>query len=507
MSDTIASNITGLSFAEEATLKTLPGTPIWYSMEPNSFSDFGGQLKTVTRNTINPSRQLQKGVTTDLDANGGFNTDYTQNNLQRLLQGIFFADMREKADTIPINGSSITLTAVDGTNDQFEAASGLTVFKIGHIVLASGMGLTANNGPWILDAVAAGAIDVTGNLIAEASPPATARVQAVGFQFAADDAVITYSGGTCTMTTTIADLTTLGLIPGERVFLGGDSSTLRFANNQGFARIKTIAAHAIVYDETEWTSVSETTTGSKTVQMFFGKVLKNESTTNLIKRRTYQVERQVGSDANGVMSEYLLGAVADSATINIPQADKITTDIAFVACDNEQRTGLTGIKSGTRVTALGESAFNTSSDVRRIKLQINSAINPNVTDLFAYVTDVKLSIKNNVKPTKAIGVLGAFDTTEGNFEVTGSLTAFFSNIPAVQAIRDNADVGLNMILARANAGFCFDIPLASLGNGRLNVTKDSPITLPLDANAAQNSFGYTLMANFFPYLPNLAMPV
>jgi hypothetical protein len=181
--------------------------------------------------------------------------------------------------------------------------------------------------------------------------------------------------------------------------------------------------------------------------------------------------------------------------------------MSFVAMDYQTRSGLVGPKAGTYINVSDEDAFNTSSDVYRMKMSIvdPTAINP--SSLFAYVTDAKLSINNGVTPNKAIGVLGAFDASAGDFAVTGTLTAYFSTVGSVAAVRNNSDVSFNAIFANRNAGFVFDIPLMSLGGGRLGIEKDSPITLPIEMNAAENATEYTLLSVFFAYLPTVAMPV
>lgn len=502
----VDSNISGLAIAEEASLKTLPGTPVWYAQEPNSYSDFGGSFVNVARNPINASRQMKKGVLTDLDASGGFNVDVTFGNLQRLLQGFFFADFREKADTAPFNGTAIAITGVDAGTDAYAAASGLDAFKANDLILASGFSEAANNGiDLIVSAVAASIVGTTAKTT-EAAPPAAARLQVVGFQFPAGDVSLDASASNLRLSSVATDLTTLGLNEGEWIFIGGDAAANTFAlNAPGYARIKTIASSYIDFDDTTFTPVDDAG-ATKLIRIFFGKVIKNEVST-LIKRRSYQLERQLGNDGDGIQSEILVGSFANELTLNIPQAEKMNADLSFVSVDYETRTGTEGLKAGTRISAVNEDAFNTSNDVYRLKMNIVGPVNINNPALFAYVTDANIAISNGVTPTKAIGVLGAFDTTAGDFVVSGNLTAYFSTTAAVAAIRNNSDVAFNAIFANNNNGFIFDIPLMSIGGGRLNVEKDAPITLPIEMNAAENSKNYTLLANFFSYLPSVAMPV
>lgn len=501
MANKIDSNVTGLKYAEEASIKVLPGSPIFYPLEPNSYSDFGGQITTVARNPINPSRQRKKGGTTDLEASGGFNQDLTFSNTTRLLQGFFFADIREKMTTQKLNSAPVVLASVTGSSKTYAAASGMVGFKADSLIFASGFVNSANNGVKTVSADSTSTSLVVIEAVADETPPATAKIETVGYQFDSGDASISVASSVPSLVSASVNLTTLGLIPGEWVYLGGDTVNSRFTNNSGWARIETINAGSIIFDKTSWTAATESGTG-KTIRMFFGNVLRNEYDPVLIKRRSYHLERTLGSDANGVMSEYLVGAVPNELSINIPSAEKVNIDMSFVALDNEQRTGLQGVKAGDRPTNVPEAFFNTSTDFTRIKLSLASGVNP--TPLFAFATEMTLSVNNNVTPDKAIGVLGAFDTTAGTFEVGGNLTVYFADITAVQAVRNNSDVTLDIIMAKKNKALLIDIPLLTLGDGRLSIEQDASITLPLETMAAESKFGHTLMFQSFPYLPDIA---
>ena len=501
----IDSNSTGLRYAQEDSYKTVSGDEVWYPLEPNSYADFGGGITTIARRPINPSRQRKKGVVSDLEAAGGFQTDLTQANLQDILQGFFFADLRKKAE--------LSVATVDGTGNDFEPASGGAAYVASDLLFAKGFTAAQNNGLHVVTGVpSATSVPVTSDLVDGTTQ--TGIISKVGFQFATGDATIVVSGDLPVLHTTAKDLLQLGIIPGEWVYLGGDSATNSFANaaNNGFKRVRSVTATDMTFDKSDSTMLADAGTG-KDIRIYFGRVLKNESNQTLIKRRSYQLERTLGAPDDGspsaIQSEYVVGAVPNEMTLTIASADKVLVDLSFQGADVEQRSAATGVKAGTRPALVEEDAFNTSSDVSRIKMsKVESGVEA-PTPLFAFLMELTLTLSNNISRNNAVGVLGAFDVTAGLFEVGGSLTAYFANVSSVQAVRDNADVTLDCHLVKSNKGISFDVPLITLGDGKPNVEQDAAITLPLTSEAASGAkidqlLDHTLLMVFWDYLPSAA---
>lgn len=500
----IDSNLTGLFIAEEQSPGVLPATPRWRAKEPNSYSDFGGTLKTTVRNPINPSRQRQKGSVVDLDAAGSITEDFTILGMREELQGFMFADWREKKTTAGINATATALTSVTSGTKTYAAAAGLLGFLAGHLVLASGFATPANNGVKTVSANStAAAVVVTEVVATEAAPPTAAKLEVCGFQFPAGDVSIVLNGNLVRLQATATDMRTLGIIPGEWVYLGGDAANSTFTVSAGESRVSVVTQTYIEFDKTSFPPTAEDGAG-KSIRLFLGHFLQSEPLPANIKPRTYQLQRQLGSDDDGVMSEYLTGSSANNMTLDIPVGDKVTCELSYVSTNNEQRTGAQGVKAGTYIPLVGDKLINTSSDFSRIKLARVDPTNSNPLAAFGFATEMKLEIKNNVTPIKAIGVLGAFDTSIGTFEVTGSLTAYFSTIDAVQAVRNSADITLDILMAKENRGMMADVPLITLGDGKINIEQDQPVKLPLTTDAAQGKYGATLTWTYFPYLPNVA---
>jgi hypothetical protein len=493
MPSSYKSNIVGLRVAEESAVpKVLPGTPIWEPQQPNSFGDFGGDVKNEARSFITPDRQKRKGTVVDLDASVGFTTDFTTRALLSTMQGFMCANWRKKAELVP--------TAV-AAGSYTVAANGAT-FLTNSLLFAEGYNTAGNNGLKLVTASTAVAVTVAG-LAVEAT--ATGLITRVGHQGAAGDLTITVNAGIAALGSTALNFTTLGLIPGEWVYIGGDQATERFATaaSNGFYRIRTISANAIVFDRAP-DNVATDAGATRTIRIFMGNAIKNEADPALQVYRTYQAERLYANDT----IEYVTGAMPNKLTIQTKTASKLTAELELVGLDHETAVAP---KAGTRPAHRAQTAFSSSTDYSRLRL-IDDGTG---VSLATYLTDIKLMIDNGVDPDKAIGYTGGVDHSVGDFMVGGTVEAYFSTMAAVQAVRNNTTVALDFAVV-ANVftqgvgnqatGFVFDVPAIDLGDGRLKVEKDKKVKLPLNIAATGHAtLDHTLLVVFYPYLPQAAL--
>jgi hypothetical protein len=465
---------------------------VWEPVEPNSYKDFGSEIKSTAREPIASDRQNRKGAVTDLDAMVGYQVDFTTQSLLSTMQGFMFANWRKKAE--------LAVTAVTGTG--YTVAANGTNFAIGDLLYAEDHATGQNNGIRSVTASAATSVSVAGNIIKSE----TGKITKVGFGFAASDLTLTVVGAVATIGATVKNLTTLGLIPGEWFFVGGDAVGQRFAAaaSNGFYRAKTISATQIVCDRMPDNAVTDTGS-TKTMQLFLGNAVKNEAATVDQIFRTYQAERQYSA----TNLEYVRGMAANSLKVTTKTADKLTAELDFAALDSDVDTA--SPKSGTRPNLKTQTAFSSSSDFTRLRLQ-NSVSG---VSLAVYLTDMDITIDNGVEIDKAIGALGGVNFSFGNFKVSGSVEAYFSSLEAVRAVKVNTTCSLDFGLVASVTipdsgviaqGWLFDIPSISLGDARLKVEKDKKIKLPLSMDAfADDVYNHTLLAVFFPYLPQVAL--
>lgn len=496
-------NLVGFYKIREAALGVVPATGAWQTREPNSFDDLGGEYTKTARRPFSPSRQRKKGSTTDLDVDGGYNEDLTQNNMQTELEEFFFADIREQTFL-----SGVAATAL--SNDYTVASSAGLI--VGHMVLAKGFDEANNLGVKVLNGITdATHVSVVGPLVDEAAVPGQ-TLEVVGFEFAAGGASIALVGGKAVLSNPTIDMNEFGLVPGQWAAIGGDDPATRFAGIEPFyGRVYDIADNGLTirFDKTTQPVVNDAG-AAKTIRIWFGPCIRNEDDPDLIKRFSSVMERTLGRDDNGVQSEYLTGAVANELTWNSPQAGLVNLDMSYIGQKANTRTGAEGPLSArvnnTRLRAFSEDAFNTSSNIYRIRMAVIDPATLNPNPLFARVTEWSVTFNNNVSSAKGQGVLGGFDTITGNFDVDMEATAYFTTVDAIHGVKCNWDVTFDAIYAKQNAGVYMDIPLLGLGGGRLDIEQDAAIMLPLENAAAESEFGHTALIGWFAYLPDALMP-
>jgi hypothetical protein len=498
-------NRTGLFMALELTPGQLPDQPVWKEREPNSYADFGGNFAMTTRRQITHDRQHTKGDVSDNNPTGGWNEDLTPNNMQELMEGFLYADAHQNPTTRPLNGTAIPITSVNAAADEYRAASGLAIFGPGDLVFASGFFNPANNGLKVVTGADTDSVGVSAALVDDATPAATAMLEVVGFQFAAGGAALSLPAGRAVLTVSAGGLLDLGIEPGEYVGVVGFSAT---GNNAPFyARVSNVTDTTLEFDKTTGVQAADTGTG-KTVQLFFGTVIRNEDDCTLITERTWTLERQYGCGVDA-QSDYVTKWTPNQITVTVPTpgADaKVTVDIAGIAGASGERTTtegvLTGLAGASVVSALNEPCFKPGLDVFQHKLAVIDETTLNPTSLVAYNSEASLVINNNVAGNKAIETFGNAFMNIGEFAVTGSLTAYWTSVEATRRVRQGADLTWHLILTKRNSAVIFDLASLGLGNARATVEANTPVRLPLDTAAGKGKFGYTLLTTFLRYVPD-----
>lgn len=502
LAESITSNATGMFACEEVTPGVIPDDGVWTEKEPNSYASFGSELKTVQRMPINANRRNKKGTVVGFTAGAGYETDLTADNLRDDMQGFFFADLRRKSRVI----------ASAATADGFTVPAGGAAYVAGTLLTAVGAAAASNNGLHKAGAGSAANNVAVAGLTVQAGQAITLR--RVGIEFAADEAAIIVSGGLPALETATFDLTTLGVIPGEIVYLGGDDPATTFGDKgRGWCRVKSIAANTMVFDKTDFTFVPTDGDG-KTIRLFFGEVVRDEDAA-LQKTRSYSIMRQLGrpdTDApNAVQAEVVTRCVASKLSLKVPEEDKITADLTFMGGDVVYFTDLATELAGADYVGVVEAdAINSTGDMKRAQMTVypelpNSAPAP----LLAVFNSFNLDFDNNIKENKAVTRLGTFVLSPGNFGVSGTFTGYFVTVEALRAVRNNADVSFMMAAYKNGKGVALDLPMLTLATKGLDVKMNEPVMIPIDTDAATGrkydaNMAHTALMVFFDYLPEVA---
>lgn len=505
----VITNGTTLSFAREASLGVLPGSPQWFELEPNNITAWGTTISKEARNPISQARARRKGVVTDLDSSVEFEADLTLAHLRHFAESFLFSQA--------IGADTFLTTAATGTGFTIAA---LTAAQAGRLIYGgagadalsliyvSGFVNDENNGLFPLEddpLVTETEITISG-LVAEV-PAASAytEIAVAGVRGAAGDLEIDSDGN---LISSALDFTTLGIAPGQVIHIGGVDVANQFfeAENIGFARVRVVAANKLTLDKRDQAFVTDDGTDDNSggtglrIDILFGQFVRNVG----VNDADYQeISNQFELASPNLMSggatgyEYSLGNYADALSIAIPLTGKATMTLGFVGTDTNNPTTVRATNAADAKVGGQVESFGSASDIARLRVQD--------VDESGLSTDFKQStftLTNNVSGEKVIGNLGPKYLNAGDIECDIEAQMLFTNPDVIERIRCNKTVGFDWVVRNGDGGAAFDLPTGTLSGGNREFPENQSVLInaPFMAHE-EETYGFTCGVSFFPVLP------
>lgn len=508
MSSLVRSESVTVESAIESTLGTQPTTG-WRQHQPNpdGIQDFYPKIKKVRRAPLSKNRQNEKGDVVDLDAAPKLVHDLNKEMLDHYGAGIVLATEKWSggtgtgrfAVTAGLVKGDVALSAVAA--GAYTVASGGAV-AAGTLLYARGFTNAANNGLQVAATLSTGtSINVTAAVL-EASPPAGATLEIVGFQGGTSDITATTTG----LASTALDFTTLGLNVGQWIWIGGGTKAspglLGFTGSgyRGWARITAIAAHALTLDRTLTAQAADTGTG-QTIQIFFGSFLRNVAIDNADYAETsYQIELSLPGAATAAATDYIYaqGCLVDTFEVNSPLTDKTVATLSFVGTNITDASTTRATGASTAPTPLATAALNTVTELARLRVVDPATGNAVSVD----INNWKLMLKNHVTPQKQQATFGAARMIVGKCDVEVDFEVFLVQDDVIKAIRDNRTLQWEACLRNNDCGVVFDVPSGTFEDGAEKFPANGPVTAtPKLMGFRDATYNYTLGISRFPYLP------
>lgn len=502
MSQLVKSAGVSLYKALESTFNALATTGFsLLQPNPGGIQDFYLKVTRKARNPLTKNRQLYAGDIVDADASPKIVHDLNKDFFDHFgsLTTLALEKFGGGTGTGFFRPSAVISTA-------YTVAAG-GALPINGLVVARGFTNAANNGlQTLVTGSTATSIKTVATLVAE-TPPANATVEWCGIQGVSGDI-------TCTATTLLStslDFTTLGLVVGEFIWVGGGTAAapgaLGFATAgcRGFVRITSIAAHVLTFDNP--TQAWSTDAGAaKTIQLFWGSYLRDVAIDHAdaidpqANNASCSLVLALPGLDTAAATDYLnfTGGVVDTLELNGAAKDLIVATLSLMGCtvtvpSTTQPTGVS-----TALTAIAQAPFNTVTEQPRL-----SVANPATGAIVSQDIDTwKLTHSNKVFAQKQQGVLGPNRMIPGTCTVSLALNIFLTQPDLINAAINNTTLRAAGCLRNGDCGILWDLPALKAENGAPAMPENGAVTLSTTLTANMDTtYLYTIGYTKFPYLP------
>lgn len=523
----ISSSAGRIIMAREASLGVLPGSPQYFDIDVNQPSDdFGPTFNLISRRVVNQRRRLRGDIASGR-VGAGFQIDFTPTVYERLVGPLFLST----PNTQPNKGTVFdTGLAVTGTGYDVDTDAATAGWEDGHLLYAENFATAANNGLKEVTGTTGDEVEVSG-LTAEASPPNTAVIRAVGIQFGSGELDVVKTGGqfpTLVIASGSLDWTNFNIVPGSWIYIdkarGAASNRFVTAANNGYMRVLSVTATTLTVDTSDGGAdlatdmASETGTGLSIRVFLSDRTVDagNESDANFNKFSHF-IERQLGipnpvANPGVIQTEDLFGNVVGDWSISVGAEDKTVMDITLIGSNAAAHTGQGGdlrTTNGATILSIAESGFfnNSSRVVKSIVSRYDETGGVAALGaLFQFVTSYELAFSNNAAVLPAVGRTFGFDTNVNGQIADITVDPFFTDIDPRNAISDNDRLQFQIAWERPFngrlVGVLFDFPSCSGGDGKVRQQIDTPMKMPFSLEASEsNEHDQTTSSNAFWFIP------
>lgn len=447
---------------------------VWTYWEPNEISNFDAALTKEARDPISQNRGGGKGKVVSLEAAPGWSHDLTISALDYFMDDFLFTTWQGAP------AQNFDITAVSGTG--YTVASGAIV-PVGSIVYARGFSTAANNGRKVVSGAPSATSVTASGLVAEASPPDTAQLHVVGFEFPEGDVAIDADGN---ITATVTDLTTLGYVPDQWIDVRG----LTTQAGSTLARIVDISAGLLTLANSDL--VTEVGTG-KTISIYSSKLAKTVPVSDpLFRQPQMTAEIRYAS----VVPEYEYGRrlQANQITLNLPVTAKSTFDVTFSGADVEAPSVTRRL--GIWTNSLNNASMSPAEASRRMAVELADE-----TGLSSFLKDVTITINNNGGSEAVWGDLVATFQNYGNQTVSSATEAVFIDGSVLRAARNNSTIQLSLGMFNEDGQVIFHQPDSTWDDPAKNFERDNSVKVSGAINSFTDPANYRFSCSLFWWVP------
>lgn len=332
--------------------------------------------------------------------------------------------------------------------NTYAVVSGGAAAIAGMLVRATGFAQSANN--QIFKVASSTATTIVGtalSLVAETAPAAAAKLKVVGFQGASADITATSTG----LASTALDFTTLGLVVGQWLKVGGTAAGEKFATaaDNDWARVTVIAAHALTLDNLPVGWAVDAGTG-KTIKVWITDQIKNGVTPSSV-----TIERGF---LGQTVPTYIVntGMEVNTLTFTIASKANITGAATF--------TGMGGGESTTSLDAVPDAVTTgiimaANANVGRLGVNGSQLVGPNWAQSASFV------VNNNLRTIESVDSASPVAVREGECTVTGELNTYFGSDTELAAFYAGTSRPINTRVAKNSQAVIFQVPRAIYRSG------------------------------------------